>query len=101
MVHTKGYTNRGVRFFLTLVIDYIGDIIMKLKKRGGVVCNGEFWSGGLKIWSPLAWRGMHLVHFSNNGGHAQNACCKVGSPIKINEINVAFKWGEAMLLTWI
>ena len=74
---------------------------MKLKKRGGVVCNGEFWSGGLKIWSPLAWRGMHLVHFSNNGGHAQNACCKVGSPIKINEINVAFKWGEAMLLTWI
>lgn len=45
---------------------------MKLKKRGGVVCNGEFWSGGLKIWSPLAWRGMHLVHFSNNGG----ACAK-------------------------
>jgi hypothetical protein len=25
--------------------------------------------------------------------HAQNASCKVGSPIKINEIDVAIKWG--------
>lgn len=49
---------------------------MILKKRGGgVVWNGEFWSGGLKIWSPLAWRGMHAVHFSNNGG-ACAACTK-------------------------
>ena len=52
-------------------------------------------------WSPLAWPPMHAVHFSKNGGHAQNACCKVGSPIKINEINVAFKWGEGIFVSWI